>query len=157
MFRTMLPGLVAMQPWTAITIARGLLSFSSPDLGYAMKSSHLPRRTLVIITLVIAALGGMVLLKPGRENPRPREPITLAVARQPLSAPVYVAQERGLFEQEGLEVTLHTFEAGKDALEAVLDGQHLLCTVAETPVMFAALHGERLALLATIAEAKNYV
>jgi NitT/TauT family transport system substrate-binding protein len=70
---------------------------------------------------------------------------------------VYVAQEQGLFEQEGLEVTLQTYEAGKDALEAVLNGQHLFCTVAETPVMFAALHGEPLALLATLAEAKNYV
>jgi NitT/TauT family transport system substrate-binding protein len=122
-----------------------------------MKSSHLPRRTLAVITLVVVALGGVVLLKPGREDPRPREPITVAVARQPLSAPVYVAQEQGLFEQEGLEVTLQTYEAGKDALEAVLNGQHLFCTVAETPVMFAALHGEPLALLATLAEAKNYV
>src|SRR5512134_1193382 len=116
-----------------------------------MKSSHLPRRTLAVITLVVAALGGMILLKPGREDPRPREPITLAVARQPLSAPVYVAQERGLFEQEGLEATLQTYDTGKDALEAVLNGQHLFCTVAETPVMFAALRREPLALLATIA------
>jgi hypothetical protein len=42
-----------------------------------MKSLRLPQRTLAVITLVIIALGSMVILKPGQQDPKPRESITL--------------------------------------------------------------------------------
>lgn len=87
---------------------------------------------------------------------RPRK-IAIAVSAQPLSSPVYVAYAKGYFRKEGLEVDLQKHPSGKDALDGVLKGAAQFCTVAETPIMFAGLRGEKFFIIATIAESKEYM
>ncbi|MFZ3228858.1 MAG: NrtA/SsuA/CpmA family ABC transporter substrate-binding protein [Pseudobdellovibrio sp.] len=76
--------------------------------------------------------------------------ITLAFTLQPQSALAHIAIAKGYFIEEGLDVqvSMHTF--GKMALQAVLDSKADFATVAETPIMFNILKGEKIFILANI-------
>lgn len=55
-------------------------------------------------------------------------------------APFYVADAKKLWAKEGLDVTPVPFAAGRLALDAIVGGRAAFGTVAETPVIFAALN-----------------
>jgi NitT/TauT family transport system substrate-binding protein len=61
-----------------------------------------------------------------------------------------VAVAKGYFLEEGLQVEplLSTF--GKASLQNLLEGRADLATVAETPVMFSILNGDKICLIANI-------
>jgi NitT/TauT family transport system substrate-binding protein len=77
--------------------------------------------------------------------------ITIALPALPHTSLVQVAVAKGYFAREGLAVTLQPYASGKQALNAVTTGKADLATAAETPLVFAALHGEPIAVLATLA------
>jgi NitT/TauT family transport system substrate-binding protein len=83
----------------------------------------------------------------------PPEKVTIAFAIVPEAALAQVAKAKGYFLQEGLEVTPRLHPYGKLALEDVLAGKAEFATVAETPVMFAIMKGEKISIIATI---QNY-
>jgi NitT/TauT family transport system substrate-binding protein len=80
----------------------------------------------------------------------PREKVTVAYAMLTEAALALVAQAKGYYREEGLDVTIHQHSYGKLALEELLDGKVDFATVAETPVMLAILNGEKISILATI-------
>lgn len=108
-----------------------------------------------IIALVVIGLTGIHL---GCERKRigNEEQITIAVSSQPISAPVYIAYAKGYFNREGLNVSLKPFWTGKEALDSVLKGTAHFGTVAETPLMFAGLKGEKFLIIATVADSNKY-
>lgn len=109
--------------------------------------------SVVTFFLFALVLTGMI----GCQNEQKSlEKITIAVAIQPLSAPVYVAHEMGFFKEEGLDVAIESHVLGKDALASVLNGTAQFGTAAETPLMFAGLKGEKISIIATIADSNQY-
>lgn len=78
------------------------------------------------------------------------EKISIAVATIPEATLVQVAQANGFFVDERLEVTTRRYPYGKIALQEVLAGRADFATAAETPVMFAIMGGEKIAIVATI-------
>ncbi len=68
----------------------------------------------------------------------------------PDAALAHIAQMKGYFEQEGLDLTAQVHLIGKAALQSVLEGKADFATVAETPVMFAIMKGEKICVIATI-------
>ena len=66
----------------------------------------------------------------------PKEKVTLGVASLILSAPVLIAQEKGFFADEGLDITFKSYPFGKKAMEAMFTGEVDIATVAETPIVF---------------------
>ncbi len=76
--------------------------------------------------------------------------ITFAYTVLPDAALVQVAQQEGYFQQEGLDVTPQVHQIGKAALEALMEGKADFATVAETPVVFTILKGEKISIIATI-------
>ena len=80
----------------------------------------------------------------------PPEKVVIAATILPDSALTEVAMTKGYYLQEGLTATLQTHQIGKQALQAVLDGQADFATVAETPVMLSMMKGDRIAIIATI-------
>lgn len=68
------------------------------------------------------------------------------------SAAIYVAHEKGYFEDEGLDVALERYASGQSSLQAVLSGNGEFSAVAETPIAYAAVRGKALAVVATIAK-----
>lgn len=63
---------------------------------------------------------------------------------------VLAAQERGYFAAQGLQVQVLPFSSGKASLQAVLDGKADVATVADIPIVFAAMDGLPVKVLATL-------
>ena len=108
---------------------------------------------LLAFQLLAAVIGCQ---KVPSKSASPPQKITVAYTTQPQSTLVHVAVAKGYFAEEGLEVQsqLHTY--GKAALQSMLDGKADFATVAETPIMFSVLRGERFSVIANIeASSKN--
>ncbi len=63
---------------------------------------------------------------------------------------ITAAREKGFFAKEGIVVLIQSHSSGKAAMDAVLQGQAHLGTVADIPVMFAGLDQRPVAAIATI-------
>ena len=79
-----------------------------------------------------------------------RQKVTVAYTTQPQSTLIHIAANKGYFSNQGLDVQplIHSF--GKAALQSVLDGKADFATVAETPVMFSVLRGDKIFVIANI-------
>jgi len=112
-----------------------------------------------LITAIFPLIIGLALVQSGCDLKKsgPPEKITIGVSVESLSAPLYVAYEKGFFEQQGLQVVFTSYRTGKDALVGLIGGKTQFCTVAETPLMFAGLKGEKIFIIATIADSDRDV
>ncbi len=97
----------------------------------------------VIATLIILAV---ILVKSKKGN----EKIIIADAQQPVFSLVYVADQKGYFKDEGLEVSYTKFNFGKDALADVIHGNSDIATVYESPVVRKVYEGEKLSAISTL-------
>jgi ABC-type nitrate/sulfonate/bicarbonate transport system substrate-binding protein len=85
------------------------------------------------------------------------ETLRVSVTRMPVSAPVFVAQERGLFKKAGLQVELREYELGKWALEDLLTQKLDIGFAAVTPMVYKCIAGEQFKILATVASSTGSV
>lgn len=72
-------------------------------------------------------------------NPVLAAELSIAVARTPLSLPIFVAADQGYFRTEGLDVQLREVSGGHRATEAVLAGQADVGTASDSVLMFNSL------------------
>lgn len=96
----------------------------------------------------------------GEKDPDPSsqiEKITLAVTPWPASAPLYVAHEKGYFQDEGLDTTIRSYISGHLGLGAVISGEVDFATVGETPIAQAAVDGKQIAVVATISRIERAI
>lgn len=63
---------------------------------------------------------------------------------------VLAAQARGFFAAQDLQVKVIPFSSGKASMQAVLDGKADMATVADIPIVFAAMEGLPVKVLATL-------
>ncbi len=114
-------------------------------------------RAWILILVVIIALGltvgGYFLLSQRqlKKYTGPVEKITVAGARS--GALVYVAHDQGFFEENGLDVTIKSFEAGKLAVDALLSGETDMATGAEFVVVSHSFERDDLRILGVVAAA----
>ncbi len=106
-----------------------------------------------VISLLIILLAAVFYSNLGR-SPVPLV-ITIAEAHQPAFALLYIAQEKGFFNDQALQVKYHRFTSGRDALDDVVAGNADLATVFETPVVLQALAGVDLRILSTLHQSSN--
>jgi NitT/TauT family transport system substrate-binding protein len=83
------------------------------------------------------------------------EPLRIAASRAPVSLPLYVAQQRGFFADEHLEVALSDCIGGTRCLRRLLDDQADLATTSEMPVVLQAFNRADVAILATLVHASD--
>ena len=102
-----------------------------------------------------AALVGAAVLAALCAPAQAGRPLVFAVSRSPLSLPVYVAEERGFFADEGVVINVAECDIGRRCLERMLAGGADLATAAVLPIVRAAMQGQRFAVVATIAAARN--
>lgn len=81
-------------------------------------------------------------------NAAATDKVRLAINLSPISALPLIAQNKGLFQQQGLEVTIANFTSGRQALETVLGGGADIATAAESPVTAATFAKQKVALVA---------
>ena len=116
------------------------------------------RLIALAVAFVLLAVGGYLILMRDRLEHTlagPPEKVTIAYSTLPYAALSQIAQVRGFYRQEGLDVTPQLYSHGKLALEAVLAGKADFATVAETPVMLAIMNGVDLSILANIHSSKK--
>ncbi|MCB0419256.1 MAG: ABC transporter substrate-binding protein, partial [Bdellovibrionales bacterium] len=106
---------------------------------------------LVLIFLGILGVGffaGHYTANLGK--PADRHPVRIAEVGIPEGALLYVAYAKDFFDSEGNAVTLTPYVAGRDALQALVEGKADVATVANTPIVHNALEGKRFKVLATL-------
>jgi NitT/TauT family transport system substrate-binding protein len=112
------------------------------------------KRPLFRTAVAIASLGMSACLfactRTDHKPAGPPEKITIAYATLPETAIAQVAQSQGYYLEEGLVATARLHPYGKIALQDLLAGNADFATVAEAPVMFAIMNGEKISVIATI-------
>jgi NitT/TauT family transport system substrate-binding protein len=103
---------------------------------------------IVSLLLVISAFSACT--KADQKSASPPEKVTIAYSATLDSALAQIAQTQGYYLQEGLDAIPQKHPYGKVALDAMLNGKADFATVAETPVMFAIMNGEKISIIATI-------
>ena len=76
-------------------------------------------------------------------------PLTIAIGELPGYSTALIAHEQGFFAAEGLDIKVILCVNGKRCLKHLTDGEAQYATVADTPIMLAALGGARFDILAT--------
>lgn len=85
------------------------------------------------------------------------EPLTLAVARGPVSLLVYVAEARGYFRQEGLDLQLRDCNSGRDCHRMLSEGRADVATAAELVVALSAPARPDHAIFATLSASSQQI
>jgi NitT/TauT family transport system substrate-binding protein len=105
----------------------------------------------LILAALLAASYAWIARTPPEQPARSLEPMTIAAnTHYAGTGLVFVAQVKGYFANEGLNVTLQPYTTGKSALDAALEGRADLATVADIPIMFAVTKGQPVSIVATI-------
>lgn len=100
--------------------------------------------TLIIVFTVLLSCSK------NSNNIKSQEEVLLAETRQPLNGLIYVAKEKGYFDEVGLNIKFITYTSGKSCLEALIKDDVVMATVADTPIVNAIISGEEIYNVATI-------
>ena len=75
-----------------------------------------------------------------------------------LTAPVWIAENKGYFQEEGLNVRIKEFDSGKASFVAMLNTKDIhISTVAQTPIMFHSLSRNDFVIIAAMVTSENDV
>ena len=112
------------------------------------------KRTIALCMACTLTLVGLLACDTkNRQNEQSQnEKITVADSTWLGSTALYVALKKGLFKEEGLDVSFRPCSSGHLGLAEALKGDVDLATEADTPIARAAIKGEPVAIVATIAE-----
>lgn len=112
------------------------------------------RFAIVVIVIVFLGVVAYLLFRQGglQKHMGPLERITLGVDFSVISAPVYVAENKGYFKKEGLDVQIIDYSSGRTALRDMLEKGNLdMVTVAQTPVMHNSFFKNNYSIIAAMA------
>lgn len=104
-------------------------------------------KILIFCLFIIILIGSFVLVK-GR--PKELIKVRISVAEQPVFALIFVANSKGYFKEEGLDVELRRHKLGRDALADVMNGDADFATAFDVPVINHIQKGDELGVLTTL-------
>lgn len=94
--------------------------------------------SLIVLVFIVGVIVVYARLKKQDSNKQP-ELIALTFAEnkiQPFPKVIVIAQQKGFFRDQGLEVKTVSFTSGKEALNAMLANDAQIAEAAETPLVF---------------------
>ena len=120
------------------------------------------RPKLMIMAALVLVVGGISLFllwlwsEENRQLSSKTSPIPVSVAAYAgdTGALIYLAAELGLYQANGLDVSIQDYEAGKLAADALLAGQADLCTSADFVFVKESLTQPSLRIVSTVAAAQ---
>lgn len=89
------------------------------------------------------------LAVPRQDRPPPPEPLVLALSENLAGYPMLIAQEKGIFLQEGLDMTYKVVSSGKEGMEILLRGEAEVAMAAELTIIVNSFRTDNLAIIAT--------
>ncbi len=104
-----------------------------------------------LVAVVVLALGFWSLYRPSPLYTGPVEKLTIAAYAGGDGALVYIAEAQGYFAENGLEVTIKDYEAGKLAADALLAGEADVSTSADFVLVSQSFAHANLRILGTVA------
>jgi NitT/TauT family transport system substrate-binding protein len=118
-------------------------------------SSWPPRIRLAAITcavILVCAVAYLLIsaVRNGERRSLAVERLVIADAKQPTCVLVYIADAKGYFKDEGLDIEFRTFVLGRDAIVSAIEGKADLATVYETPVVTKIYEGNDLSIVSTL-------
>lgn len=126
----------------------------TPKLFSGKISIYATAGVLIVAALLAGAYMWMARTTPAQPGGA-LESVTVAYFVHPGSCSITVAQAKGYFAGEGILVTTQLYPSGKAALESIFRGQAHLAMSGDVPIMFAAMSGQPVSIVATIAMAEN--
>ncbi|MBI4766905.1 MAG: ABC transporter substrate-binding protein [Deltaproteobacteria bacterium] len=104
--------------------------------------------------LMLAALGIMLLLLIAGCVQEARQPVVkMVLGTQPTAhnSPVWIAESKGYFQEEGLKVEIREFTSGQAALQNMLNTKGIdLATAAQTPVIYNSFRRNDYAIIGSL-------
>src|SRR5258707_5121044 len=104
-----------------------------------------PLRTIRLPTMLMAAAVAAVT---SAAPTQAVEKVRLAQNQSPISGVSIIADRKGFFAKNGLDVEVINFTTGKQCLDTVMGGAADIATTAEAPTTAAAMSGQKIAFLA---------
>lgn len=101
---------------------------------------------LVLVPVGIYVKNNTQVKPVSRITVRYAAPLTIA------AAPVYVADAKGFWDDEGVDMKVTYFDSGRKALDALLSNNAEVMSVSETPPLRAYLAGSKINVIATVTE-----
>lgn len=101
----------------------------------------------LLVTISVVTVVAVALFVKG---PDLVEKLIMADATQPVFALVYIADAKGYFSEEGVEISYLSFTSGRDALASVVGGDADVATVFETPIVLSTSKSEPVRVLSTL-------
>lgn len=123
------------------------LSFISKKKVARNVGSHL----LLATSLMLLTLAGCSK-KSEESTPKPVRKVTIGIQVSPAMTLVMVAKDKNFFLEEGVDVEIKEFTAGKFALQAFLSGSIDFAVSGEVPVSLATLQGNQIRVVAQVVE-----
>ena len=107
---------------------------------------------LIVATILLtAAFFYDDVRSPEKQIQKTNTSVTLGVEESLLTAPVWIAEYKGFFAKNGLDVNMKIFDSGKASLVSLIDEEKLdICTVAQTPIMFNSFNENGFKILASM-------
>jgi ABC-type nitrate/sulfonate/bicarbonate transport system substrate-binding protein len=105
---------------------------------------------VLTITLIVPFIFGSISCAPHLE------PINFGGPLGPGSIMIFIAEEKGFFTQNGLEVTLKNYDVGATALDAVAKGDLDIALSGEYPVVEQAFQKKSISIIAVASKATNW-
>ncbi len=81
--------------------------------------------------------------------------VTLGQVMAVLNSPIFVTNNKSYWKDQGLQMKLRPFVAGRLALDALLSGDVDVATIAETPIAYAFYKHKHLKIIATVMESNE--
>jgi len=108
---------------------------------------------IVVIVIIVILVGGYYRLN--QEKPEeytgPIEKITLAAYAGDTGSLVYIAEEQGFFKENGLDIIINDYEAGKLATDALLEGKSDISTATDSVFVSNSFNNPDLRTFGTVA------
>lgn len=113
-----------------------------------MRYTTMKKTPMIMMSIFALLLTGTHLISCHRDNSKDTESISFGAITSGSVALVYIAQDQGFFQAEGLKVQVKDYPTGVATTDALLAGEVDIAWSAEFPMVARALKGEAISIFA---------
>ncbi|WP_286240696.1 ABC transporter substrate-binding protein [Neptuniibacter halophilus] len=113
------------------------------------------RKPVLILMIALLIGSGLLLLAAALQPDEKPGSLRIAVSSTPLSAPFYVAEKLGYFDEQAVQVELLDVAGGANCFDLLLQGKADLATSSDSVVMFNGFYYDHFAVIASFVESDN--